>query len=364
MGLEGGGSSDAEAAYRRALARDPDDADAHFRLAGLLAADGRAEEAVTHYDSAQALDAGFKPRVAEDRRRRLRDCNEDAARLIGDGRHAEADRLLGAAEVLVPGDATTLFLRGRSREAQGDAAGAVEAYRLAVVKSPGDREKQRALAGALAALAEARYEEGAPREAWNLLQEVRRNDPAADLDYVEGTVAYALARTVPEEERGPHLDAAADAFARHLRRHPQDADARFNLGAVLLAAERYGEAVAIYLDLIAADPQDGDLYMVLSRAHSFAGQPEMAAAEEAVGHALRAGEPVENTADWAARAAARFPGSDLAETYAGQGTPEAIHTYSLPGGALVEVWFYWIDGSLHAFREGAHLGPPVTLPRR
>ncbi len=83
------------------------------------------------------------------------------------------------------------------------------------------------------------------------MQEARRADPGADLSYVEGTVAYALAKTAPEGERERYLDAAAEAFTGYRRRHPEDADAQFNLGAVLLAAERYQEAIAVYLGLLA-----------------------------------------------------------------------------------------------------------------
>ncbi len=104
--------------------------------------------------------------------------------------------------------------------------------------------------------------------------------------------------------------------------------------------------------------------MVLSRAHSFAGEPRLAAVEEAVGRALRGGEPVQDPAGWAGRAAARFPGSDLASAYARLAVPEAIYTYSPPGGALVEVWFYWNRGLLYAFRDGGEVGTPLALPRR
>ena len=174
---------------------------------------------------------------------------------------------------MVPEDGTTLFLRGRSREAQNDFTGAVEAYRLAAAKDPSSRERKVALAGALTSLGEARYDAGEFTQAWDLLQEARRADPTADLSYVEGTVAYALAKTAPEGDRGRHLDVAAAAFTGYRRRPRTMRTPQFNLGAVLLAAERYQEAIRIYLDLLASDPKDGDLYMVLSRAHSSAVNP-------------------------------------------------------------------------------------------
>lgn len=357
-----GRRDEAEATYRQAIARNPDDAEAHFDLAEFLAEDARAPEAIEHYEKAQALDARFKPKVAEQRRRYLKVYNEDAERMIAKKLFSEADRVLGAAQAMVPGDGTTLFLRGRSREAQNDPTGAVEAYRLAAVKEPGNRERKLALAGALTVLGEARFDAGEFSEAWDLLQEARRADPSTDLSYVEGTVAYALAKTAPEGERERYLDAAVEAFTSYRRRHPDDADAQFNLGAVLLAADRYQEAIGVYLSLLADNPKDGDLYMVLSRAHGFAGESRLAAVEEAVGRALRGGDPVLDPADWAARAAARFPGSDIASAYARLAAPEAIYTYSPPGGALVEVWFYWNRGLLYAFRDGGEVGTPLTLP--
>ncbi|MEZ5283318.1 MAG: tetratricopeptide repeat protein [Vicinamibacterales bacterium] len=50
-----GRSAEAETAYRRGLARDPEYADLHARLARLLAARGAAAEARTHVESALTL---------------------------------------------------------------------------------------------------------------------------------------------------------------------------------------------------------------------------------------------------------------------------------------------------------------------
>jgi tetratricopeptide (TPR) repeat protein len=160
------------------------------------------------------------------------------------------------------------------------------------------------------------------------------------------------------------MNSARESFERVLERKPDDEDALFNLGAVLLSMERYPEATRVYRELISRHPRDGGLYLALARAHSLGGESEAAAAEDAIGRALRTGDPVGDPATWAVRAAERYPGTDLDTVYVDLGSPEDIYTYNVPGGSLVEVWFYWNAGSVHAFREGGRIGLPMFLPGR
>lgn len=361
--LDEGRPEEAEAQYRQALARDPDNAEAHFRLAQVLAGQGRTADAVVHYDRAAALDRDYGARAADDRRRYLRRFVAEAKSLLAEGRPEEAEAALVSATDLVPADAETQVLQGRLREHRGDLPGAVESYRRALTLDPGRDEAEEALAGALADLGRERYDAGRFGEAEALVAEALTLDSDPDLHYLQGTIAYARAQQITGDARMEQLNRAASEFRLVLRADPGDDDARFNLGAVLLASEQFEAAAEVYLELIARNPKQGDLYMALARAHSLAGELSLTATEEAIGRALRVGEPVDDPSRWARLSAERFPHTELATTYFDLMVPDAIQTYTLPGGGLVEVWFYWRESVVEAFREGGRLGPTFNLPR-
>ena len=214
------------------------------------------------------------------------------------------------------------------------------------------------------ASARASYEVEDYLAAWDRLEEARQVDAdAPDIPYLRGMVAYARAQVLEEEAAQVYLEEAALSFQKVLEMDPDDDDARFNLAAVYMGLGRWGEAGEIYEELLLRNPTDGRLYQALARAHSLAGDNERALAEEAVGRALRADNPVEDAGIWARRAAERYPESEMAEEYQNHGAPESIYTYTIPGGDLVEVWFYWDDAVVEVFREGGRLGPAFHLPR-
>jgi len=262
-----------------------------------------------------------------------------------------------------PISAQTLYLRGRLAEAQDRPADALVRYREAHRLDKGDRLRSEALVTLLVADARRHTQRGRFAQARDALREAREVADSPELRYLEGSVFYAWAEHVTGEERRQYLNQAAVAFQDVLRRQPDDQDAAYNLGAVLLAAERYGEAVVLYQNLVARNPRDGEPYQALSLAHGHLGQSLLSQAEEAVGRALRADEPVDRPGTWAERSARRFPGSDLAKEFRQGASPEDVYTYERLGGGLVEVWFYWNRGRVVAFREGGRIGIPVELDR-
>jgi tetratricopeptide (TPR) repeat protein len=353
----------AEAHYRRALARNPNDAEAHLGLARALAEQGRVDEAAVQFQRAETLDARLARDVAESRRHYARTFTDRAAADLDQGRIDAAEAALHRARTLAPEDPKVSSLEGRLAEKRNDVESALTAYRQAWAGGLHDDATRNGLVNALTATAQGEYDRGDYADAWKLLQEVTRVDPHADVQDLMGTVAYGWAQNSPDADRAGHLDQAVEAFRAYLDRNPDDQDAKFNLATVLLAAQRYGEAADLYEDLIAHDRTDGDLYLALARVHGFLGEGALAQTEEAVGRALRAGQPVKDPSGWARRSAERFPDSDLASVYYDLLAPEAVYTYTLPGGSLVEVWFYWKKGTAEAFRDGGRIGPALALPR-
>ncbi len=352
-----------EAQYRQALARNPNDAEAHLGLARALAEQGRVDEAAIQFQRAETLDARLAGDAAESRRRYARVYLDEAASDLDQGREEAAGAALHRARTLAPEDPRVSALEGRLSEKRNDVESALTAYRQAWAGGVHDDATRDGLVNALTATAQGEYDHGDFDGAWKLLQEVLQVDPRANVRDLEGTVAYAWAQNSPEGERARHLDEAARAYRAYLDRNPGDHDAKFNLATVYLASQRYRDAADLYEDLIARDRTDGDLYLALARVHGFLGQSELAQTEESVGRALRAGQPVGDPAGWARRSAERFPNSDLAAVYYDRLTPEAVYTYTVPGGSLVEVWFYWNKGVAEAFRDGGRIGPVLRLPR-
>lgn len=275
--------------------------------------------------------------------------------------HSDADAMSGERQ---DADSTrAAFWQGQFYLTDGDAEAALPYLQRAWEADPGKKEYRESYREALLDVGQARYQEQRYQEAWETLSRADEVESTSDLDYLRGLVAYSWAESEESGERWERLAWAEDAFRSVLKHDPHDADAAFNLGAVLMASEQFEEAAAIYRRLLRDSPTDGGLYLALSRVHSMSGESELALTEEAAGKALRAGEPVDNPGIWALRAAERFAEADLALTYEELGSPEAVYTYTVPGGVLVEAWFYWSRGRVEAFREGGRVGASVYLEK-
>ena len=344
------------------MAQRPDDPQPPFDLAGLLAADGRADEAAKLFDQAAEIDPRRAERVASEKAR-YRDAYQDQAQEQFDaGNLEEASRRLDQADAMEPAHVRTELLRGKIAWDERRIAEAAEHFRHPYAQDHSS-EALTGLCDALSAQGREAYQAAKYARAWDLLTEAQEIESRPDLHLFLGTVAYSWAQTLPVEDRRPHLEDARAAFERALRAHPEDDDARFNLATSLLAIGDYAGAADLYKKMVARDPENGNFYMALARAHSLSGDSGIATTEEAIGRALTVGEPVHDPPSWASRSADRFARSHLAGAYREAMAPQAIRTYSLPGGGLVEVWFYWDRGVIEAFREGARLGPAFTLDR-
>jgi len=353
----------AEPLIRADLEKNPRDVEAHLALARILADRGQAVEAGEHLAWVRALEPkrdGEMDRIAHVYLARYQRTASDS---LAAGDFPGAEAALDRAEAIVPNDPRTALLRGKLFSSRGEMDAALMAFRTAWMLSPEDRELRDAFLGALLADAQKRYEAEDFQTAWQQLEEAIRIQDSPDLEYLRGLVAYARARRAPDMERPAYLGLAEEAFRSVLDHAHDDEDAAFNLGAVLLASEQYGEAARIYWKLIEKHPRDGRLYLALAHVHSMSGDSEAAVAEEAIGKALRAGQPVDDPLGWADRAGRRFPESDLATVLAADGAPEAIYTYTVPGGGLVEVWFYDRAGLVEVFREGGRLGTTIEVQR-
>jgi tetratricopeptide (TPR) repeat protein len=361
--LTGDTPQETETLLRNALAQDPENSELMLYLAQNLAGQGRVSEAATLFDRA-AEDPARARQVASERRRLVESLHDQARFHLDSGDSVQARKDLEEAKVLAPEEGETFYLEGRLEEMEGNGSAALQSYRRAWEADPGDRKRREALVRLLMNGSRAAYEDEDYALAWERLEEADRVAPAdADVAYVRGMVAYAWAQQTEGEASRAYFEEAERAFRQVLEEDRDDEDTRFNLGAVLMALGRPQEAARIYEDLIREDRLDGRLYLALARAHGLGGADSTAVTYEAVGRGLRTEDPVEDPAGWGRRAAERFPGAPLERTYREQGAPQAVYTYTLPDGDLVEVWLYWRRGVAEAFREGEPIGSPVVLPR-
>lgn len=282
----------------------------------------------------------------------------EASRAVARGDLAAADSVLALAEAARPDHPRTLFVRAEAAVARGDAEAALDFYRRAYRGEDSEAHRD-ALTAALLADAEARYKAKDLEGAGARIEEAGIVNPETPLDRYRGWIAYAAAERSEGDERARHLADAEARFRQVLEREPEDLDALLDLGSVLLAEQQYAEAVSLYRGALARHPEDGGLFLALARAHGFTGENAAATAEEAAGRALRSGEPVADAAAWARNGAGRFPESELARTLSAAGPPETIRTYTVPGGHLVEVWFYRKRGHVDVFREGVRVGERI-----
>jgi tetratricopeptide (TPR) repeat protein len=284
----------------------------------------------------------------------------EASQAVAGGDFARADSVLALADAARPDHPRTLFVRAEAAVARGNAEAALDYYRRAYRGEDSEAHRD-ALTAALLADAQARFKAKDLAGAAARIEEAGTVNPKTPLDRYRGWIAYAAAERSEGEERARHLADAEARFRQALEREPENLDALLDLGSVLLAEQQYPEAVALYRGALADHPEDGGLFLALARAHGFTGENAAATAEEAAGRALRGGEAVADADAWARNGAARFPQSELERTLSASGPPETIRTYTVPGGHLVEVWFYRKRGHVDVFRDGVRVGERIQF---
>jgi len=209
--------------YRAAVRLRPADADAHYVLAGVLEAAGRADEAMAEYRRTIALRPDHAPA-----HNALAGLLEDR----GEGNAALAQ--YHQAVLLVPSDPRLRFNFGGALADAGRPAQAAAQYRAALRLKPDFAEAGRALRAlgltghAMGHVVGARSI--APSPAAPVSQKGAMNRAPTG---VQQALALARAGRLPE---------AVTAFRAALVHHPRNAAARLHLGIVLYADGQTGQA--------------------------------------------------------------------------------------------------------------------------
>jgi protein O-mannosyl-transferase len=192
---EQGKADQAIAHYQRAIALRPDYAEAHYNLGRLLAEQGQLDEAIGHYKKAAALN----PADAEAQ-------NNLGVTLFGIGRADDAIVHYQKALEIRPDYAEASCNLANALIAKGDFDGAIARYTACLAAIPDQEEAQYNLASALL--------------------------------------------------RKGRTDEAIVEYQKVLQVHPESADAHANLGSALLAKGRVQDAIAAYRNALRISPEN------------------------------------------------------------------------------------------------------------
>jgi tetratricopeptide (TPR) repeat protein len=272
----------AERDYGRAIAADPKQFEAHAALGLLYAQTGRAEKALTEFQTASQLEPASHDNAAKAQMWR------SLAQLQLSNDPAAAKQSLLKALQLAPGNerSADLVLTGQIAEANGDPEDAAIAYKRALAQDP-------ASPGATSGLAHLLLKEKKPQEAEPLLRTALARHPedagltaqlasalSAQGNQAEATATleklHQLQPANPEVSsmlaetylRNGAPEKAAPLLADAVRTAPNNANLLTDYGQSLIFTKEFASAVPVLERATAADPRNEDAWGGLAFAHS------------------------------------------------------------------------------------------------
>lgn len=255
-----GRSSDAEAAYGRALERDPDAREVLLRAGRLALKTGSEPRARAYLDRLASLDnapeqslrlaltwlSAGKPAPAVLVLEQARAGSADPRLLLAlglvqgkVGRWAEAARAYGQVPPGAPGWKDAVVQRGLALARAGEPVAAEQATAEALRQAPGDAALEAGHAAVLEAI-------GDPARAEQFLRARIRASGSTEL---VTALAQIFSRT------GAHAEAVS-VLADALRTHPRDEELLYTLGTVLERSGATGDALARMRELLEVNPRN------------------------------------------------------------------------------------------------------------
>jgi tetratricopeptide (TPR) repeat protein/SAM-dependent methyltransferase len=250
--LQAAGKLDAAiAAFREALALDPDLPATHYNLGAALQTAGRLEEAAGCYRKTLAL----KPDHAR--------AHANLGTVLHDqGRIAEAIASYRQALALKPKSPGILYNLGNALRTQGDLAGAVASYDEAVAQQPGFVSAHNNLGTAL-------QEAGRLDDAISTFRRALALEPRASF------LHYNLGRAL--EDQG-ELEAAIASCREAISLKPDYAEAHYALGRIFQSRGALDAAAECYRKAVASNPGYAEAHNNLGDVLNQVGQAEEALA--------------------------------------------------------------------------------------
>lgn len=278
-----GQAADAESWYRKAIAADPKQFEAHLALGLLLAGKGDADGARDQLYAASQLEPNPPNPAAKAQAFRA------LARLLRTSDPTGARDALVEALKLTPETPDDTLLAAQIAEAAGDDDIAEQEYRKVLQEQPDSPAASEATAGlAHLLIEEKRFSDAQPLVA-NALQR-DPDDPALNAQMAailnaEGkpadaiTVLQKLHQLEPDSRsvtgmladadfQAGDLDAADALYLQLLAATPNDPDLLDSHGQILIRQQRYADALAAFRKAVAARPADVDAWSGIAFADS------------------------------------------------------------------------------------------------
>jgi Flp pilus assembly protein TadD len=284
-----GRDDSAQAFYRKAIAADSQQFEAHLALGLLLAQNSpaSASEARTELETATNLNPTPPNPAAKAQAYRT------LARMLQSSDPDAAKKALLAAVQLTPETTEDALLAAQIAENEGDRDVAEQAYRRVLEKQP---ESSAAIAGlAHLLLAEKKYSDAEPLVKSALVRDP--DDPALNAQYAailssEGKTDEAAAtleklhKLEPQNRQISNMladlymqagdtEKASAVYTSLLAATPNDADLLSAQGQLLIREEKYPEALALLQRAVKIKPDDADAWSGIAFAASKTAQPQL-----------------------------------------------------------------------------------------
>ncbi|MFO1311370.1 MAG: tetratricopeptide repeat protein [Burkholderiales bacterium] len=266
-----GRDEEASQALRRAIELRPESAlDAHYLLGRIARRQGRAREAIDHFECAIALDASFAP------------AHQDLVALMLSDETVDAIAAAERAVAAVPGMAQLQFYLGIARTRARDLSGAIAAYERAIALEPSApvahlnlarlymarEQPERAVQHFESAVRLAPGNVEARIGAIGALNKLRRFDKALadskaalEVDPANPRL-YALRGSALASLQ--YYESSLAAYARALELAPEDPEIFLGMANTLLAMGRRDDAIENLRKSLALRPHSGIAHMLAS----------------------------------------------------------------------------------------------------
>ncbi|MFH1143275.1 MAG: tetratricopeptide repeat protein [Candidatus Eisenbacteria bacterium] len=182
--------------------------------------------------------------------------------------------------------------------------------------------------------------------------------PSTPADMVEvyfniATAYYSLTEGASDEKSAELLANAATYYQKVLEINPADPDALTSLAYVYADQGKFEEAIAHGKQRYDLSPWDGETNLLMHRLYRTAGDEKMANGHILMVQILDQGQRHPG-GDARAEAQGYGPSSDILKVLRDRGEPQEVRTFSV-GDIAYSAWLFWSEGRIYIFRDGHEL---------
>ncbi len=349
-----------------AVEQEPDNGEAHLKLAMAYAEIGETKKAGSEFDRALELDPKLQNDVDANRRHYWVEHFNEGVRLSQEEKDfKEAALEFEKAIDIDPLDVRAYTNLGFCYTQLGEHEKALSLFEKATELAPTDETSKRNLAGIYEDIAKNHFKSG------NYVEAIRFYEKALELapDRINcvfqlGICHFQKASTETSAVAArPSYEKALELYARVLEQEPDDVDVIFNMGIANLALDNQEEAISLLKRAVDIDPKVPEFHKILGRAYARAGSQELAVTELVISKALDTsrGRRMTDVDGWISPDAVKARYGDVGDVMTSLqtlGKPDEIYSYQ-ESGSIVEVWFYWAKGRGVYFVNGKT--PPENI---